>query len=135
MPEPSFLIHTHNTQSQPQNTPLKTRCHYPHFRANNTEAPSAGETCPRSYQKQVLYPGLFDSQTLTHRTTGRSAQERHLTLTPLFPTSHLLHMQSPLLAQLSSPIQVLPSPWPASSRKSSMTSDNQTPDASTHLAL
>ena len=95
------------------------------------------ERLVQSHIKSKLYPGLSDSktQTLTHHTTGRSAQEGGLTLTPLFPTSHLLHIQYPLLAQLSSSIQVLFSPWPASSRKSSLTSDNQTSDASTHLAL
>ena len=91
------------------------------------------ERLVQSHIKSKLYPGLSDSktQTLTRHTT----QEGGLTLTPLFPASHLLHVQYPLLAQLSSSIQVLFSPWPASSRKSSLTSDNQTPDASTHLAL
>ena len=130
------FTHTQNTQSQPQNSPVKMGLRYPRFTADNAEASSAGETCPKSYQRQVV-PGLSDSktQTLTRHATGRSAREGGLTLTPLFLASPLLHVQCPLLAQLSSSIQVLFSPWPASSRKSSLTSDNQTPDASTHLAL
>ena len=128
--------HTHNIWCQSHNSAVRMECGYPHFTADNIEAPSAGMTLPRGTPKagcakSVWFqnPNSYPSNYWQECTKDRSH------LDPPLPTSLFLHMQYPLprtssllypsTAQPKACLfqEVLPEDW------------QLTPDAFTQLAL
>ena len=118
------FTHTQNTQSQPQNSPVKMGCRYPYFTADNAEASSAGETCPKSYQKQVVprsiwfqNPNSYPSHHWQECTGGRSHLDPSLSYLP--PSAHTVPPPSTAFLLYPSPVQsmacffqeVLPDVW------------------------